>query len=89
MYTMQEGCVMSTTISMRMPESLAEQLELLAKAMGRSRSFVAVEAIQAYVREQAWQVQEIQNALQEADAGDFAAEDDASGVIRKWASHAG
>ncbi len=89
MYTMQEGCVMSTTISMRMPESLAEQLELLAKAMGRSRSFVAVEAIQAYVREQAWQVQEIQNALQEADAGDFAAEDDASGVIRKWAGHAG
>lgn len=63
---------MSTTISMRLPENLARQLEVLAKAMGRSRSFVAAEAIQSYVREQAWQVREMQDAVKEADAGDFA-----------------
>lgn len=80
---------MSTTISMRLPETLAQQLEVLAKAMGRSRSFVAAEAIQSYVREQAWQVQEIQDAVKEADAGDFATPAETQAAFGKWLNNAG
>ncbi len=74
---------MSTTISMRVDEELVHQLDLLATAMGRSRTYVVSEAIQAYVREQAWQVREIQDALREADAGDFANEAEVDSVLSK------
>ena len=74
---------------MRLPENLARQLEVLAKAMGRSRSFVAAEAIQSYVREQAWQVQEMQDAVKEADAGDFATPAETQAAFGKWLSNAG
>ena len=80
---------MSTTISMRVDEELVHQLDLLASSMGRSRTYVVSEAIQAYVREQAWQVQEIRDALQEAEAGDFADEADVGAVMTKWRNHAG
>jgi RHH-type rel operon transcriptional repressor/antitoxin RelB len=80
---------MSTTISMRLPENLVQQLEVLAKAMGRSRSFVAAEAIQSYVREQAWQVQEMQDAVKEADAGDFATPAETQAAFGKWLNNAG
>ncbi len=80
---------MSTTISMRLPENLVQQLEVLAKAMGRSRSFVAAEAIQSYVREQAWQVQEMQDAVKEADAGDFATPAETQAAFGNWLNNAG
>ena len=80
---------MSTTISMRVDDELVHQLDRLASSMGRSRTYVVSEAIQAYVREQAWQVQEIQDALREAEAGDFAEEADVDAVMNKWRGHAG
>lgn len=80
---------MSTTISMRVDDELVHQLDLLASSMGRSRTYVVSEAIQAYVREQAWQVQEIRDALREAEAGDFAEEADVDAVMNKWRGHAG
>lgn len=80
---------MSTTISMRVDDALAHQLDLLANSMGRSRTYVVTEAIQAYVREQAWQVQEIQDALREAEAGDFANTAEVDAVMGKWRDHAG
>ncbi|RZU48098.1 putative transcriptional regulator [Fluviicoccus keumensis] len=80
---------MSTTISMRVDDELVHQLDLLATSMGRSRSYVVSEAIQAYVREQAWQVKEIQEALREADAGDFADAAEVNAVLSKWSAHAG
>lgn len=80
---------MSTTISMRVDDELVHQLDRLASSMGRSRTYVVSEAIQAYVREQAWQVQEIQDALREAEAGDFAEEADVDAVMNKRRGHAG
>ena len=80
---------MSTTISMRVDDELVHQLDRLASSMGRSRTYVVSEAIKAYVREQAWQVQEIQDALREAEAGDFAEEADVDAVMNKWRGHAG
>ncbi len=80
---------MSTTISMRVDDELVHQLDLLASSMGRSRTYVVSEAIQAYVREQAWQVQEIRDALRETEAGDFAEETDVDAVMNKWRGHAG
>lgn len=79
---------MSTTLSMRVNDELAHQLDLLAASMGRSRTYVVTEALQAYVREQAWQVQEIRDALREAEAGDFAGDAETGAVFAKWSGDA-
>ena len=74
----------STTISVRLEPAVKERLEQLADATHRSKSFLAAEAIRAFVELNEWQVQEIQAALKEADAGDFAKPGDADKVRRKW-----
>ena len=75
---------MSTTITIRLEAELKERLESLAAATQRSRSFLATEAIRDFVELNEWQVGEIQAAIKEADAGDFASEQEVNGVFSKW-----
>lgn len=58
-------------MSVRLSDNLSAQLEALAKATGRTKSFLAGQAIEDYIAREAWQVAEIEQALREADAGDF------------------
>ena len=76
-----------TSMSMRLPDELATQLGALAEATGRTKSFLAVQAIQDFVEREAWQVAEIKQALLEAEAGDFAADEEMAtlGVCRIFA----
>ena len=59
----------SVTIAVRTSRERKEQLETLAENMGRSTSYLADEAIAAYLKENAWQVEAIGKAVAEADAG--------------------
>ncbi|VEA61032.1 Ribbon-helix-helix protein, copG family [Serratia plymuthica] len=65
-----------SVMSVRLPEELSEQLEALAKATGRTKSFLAGQAIRDFINREAWQIAEIQQAITEADKGDFAADDE-------------
>lgn len=65
----------TTTITVRMPESMKDQLEKLARATGRQRTYLALEAIRKYLEVEAWQVAEIQEAVGRADAGEFASDE--------------
>ena len=76
---------MSATMTIRLDDDVKDKLEQLAEATHRSRSYLAAEAIASYVEINDWQIREIQAALQEADAGDFASDDDVAAVQRKWA----
>ncbi|MCK1787537.1 MULTISPECIES: CopG family ribbon-helix-helix protein [Pseudomonas] len=77
-----------SVMSLRIPEDIADTLASLAKATGRSKSFLAVDAIREYLTREAWQIEEIQKALQEADAGDFASTADVKAIADKWRKHA-
>lgn len=59
-------------MSLRLPDDLANSLAHLAKATGRSKSFLAVDALKEYLAREAWQIDEIQKALTKTEAGDFA-----------------
>ncbi|KAA5844252.1 ribbon-helix-helix protein, CopG family [Pseudomonas chlororaphis] len=61
-----------SVMSLRLPDDVANSLAHLAKATGRSKSFLAVDALKEYLAREAWQIDEIQKALTEAEAGDFA-----------------
>jgi len=80
---------MSEVMTIRVDRKTKNRLEKLAKAMERSKSYVAVEAIRAYIELNEWQITEIGAALKEADAGDFASEAEVEAVRRKWRRGAG
>ena len=71
-------------ISIRLPDELANQLDVLAEATGRTKSFLAVQAIQGFVAREAWQAAEIKKGLSEADAGDFASDEENAALDAKW-----
>lgn len=72
------------TLSLRVPQTIIEQLGLLADATGKSRNFIAVQAMRDFIEREAWQVAEIQQAIKEADAGEFATEEEVQAVFTKW-----
>ena len=58
------------TLSVRVPVEIRDQLEHLSDATGRTKSFLASEAIESYLATQAWQVDAIQKAVEKADSKD-------------------
>lgn len=76
-------------ISMRLPDELSDQLNTLAIATGRTKSFLAGQAIRDYIERESWQIAEITQAILEADAGDFASEEEVSAISAKWERNAG
>lgn len=72
------------TLNVRLPVDLASQLEALTKATGRTKSFLTVEALRNYIEAQAWQVQDIQAGLQEADNDEFATAEEVNNFFAKY-----
>ena len=73
----------SSVLTLRLDAKLKKQLDRLSKSMNRSRSFVAAQAIQEFVSVNEWQINEIKKGLAEADAGDFASEEEMQQTIRR------
>ena len=80
---------MSATVTIRLESELKQRLEHLAGAMQRSKSFLAAQAIRDFVDLNEWQVQEIEQAVVEADRGEFASDQDVAAVFGKWGVRAG
>ena len=76
-------------MTIRVDRTTRKRLEKLARATERTKSYLAAEAIRAYVDLNEWQITEIKAALKEADAGDFASEREVQAVMRKWRRGAG
>jgi predicted transcriptional regulator len=76
--------IMSTTITIRLEDEVKARLDRLAESTERSKSFLAAEAIREFVENNEWQIGEVRAALREADAGDFASDEDVEALARKW-----
>ena len=74
----------STTMTIRLEPGLKSRLDLLATATHRSRSFLAAAAVREFVDLNEWQIQELNDAIEEADAGDFADDREVTALVRKW-----
>ncbi|MCK9297211.1 MAG: CopG family ribbon-helix-helix protein [Desulfobulbaceae bacterium] len=74
----------TTTISVRLPKELAEQLTSLAQSTKRTKSFCAVEAIKNYLRQEAWQIAAIEEGLRSADAGRMIDHEDVKNWVASW-----
>ena len=75
---------MSTTMTIRLEDEVKDRLDRLADSTNRSKSYLAAEAIREFVETNEWQIAEIREALEEADAGDFASDKDLAALSKKW-----
>lgn len=78
----------SSVLTLRLDARLKKQLDRLSKSMNRTPSFVAAEAIREYVELNEWQIEQVKEALVEADKGDFASAANVSRVVKKWTRRA-
>ena len=74
----------TTVLSVRIDARTRKQLESLAGRARRSKSFLAAEAIAAFVDAEHWQLDEIQAGVKELDAGRGLAHADVSTWLRSW-----
>ena len=75
---------MSTTLSIRLDTHTKARLDALAKRARRSKSFLAAEAIAAFVEAESWQLDEIQRGLTELDRGHGVPHKDVAKWLRSW-----
>lgn len=78
----------SSTMTIRLEDEMKDRLEQLAESTHRSKSYLAAEAIREYLANNEWQIAEVGAALREADAGDFASDNEVAAVADKWKTDA-
>jgi RHH-type transcriptional regulator, rel operon repressor / antitoxin RelB len=74
------------SLNVRLPESTHARLAQLTRATGRTKSFLAVEALDAYIDQQNWQIAEVRAGLEEASRGEFATEQEMQAIFAKYAN---
>ena len=72
------------TINVHLPEALYKQIEELASATARTKSFLAVDALTQYVQNESWQIRDIHEGIKEAGAGEFASDKQVKAVFAKY-----
>jgi RHH-type rel operon transcriptional repressor/antitoxin RelB len=82
MYTGEHN--MSETLSIRLDTATKQRLDALAKRSRRSKSFLAAEAIAAYVESGEWQLAEIRHAIAELDAGHTVSQEKVASWLNSW-----
>ncbi len=75
---------MTTTLSVRLDIETKKRLEVLAKRARRSKSFLAAEAIVAFVEAESWQLDEIQLGLRGLDEGRGVPHKEVAKWLRSW-----
>jgi predicted transcriptional regulator len=71
MYTKEHRLRMSsTTLTIRVDNAVKKRLEKLSRSTGRSRSYLAAEAIGEYVDINEWQIAGIKRAIVSLDRGE-------------------
>lgn len=73
----------STTMTIRVTPDLKEKLGRLARSTRRSSSFLAVEAVEAYVNRELQIIEGIQQGLSDMHAGRVSPHDDAMAEARQ------
>jgi len=74
------------TINVRLPEALYNQIDELAKATARTKTYLAIDALTHYVQRGSWQIRDIHDGVQEAEAGEFATDDQVKAVFAKYSA---
>jgi RHH-type transcriptional regulator, rel operon repressor / antitoxin RelB len=76
----------STTFTVRVNPEVKKRLEKLAKSTGRSRSFLAAEALNDYLEVNEWQVAGVKEAIASLDRGEGVPHEEVKDWVKSWGS---
>jgi predicted transcriptional regulator len=74
----------STTFTVRVEPEVKKRLETLAKSTGRTRSFLAAEALNEYLDVNEWQVAGVKRAMASLDHGDGVPHQEVKDWVNSW-----
>ena len=74
----------STTVTVRVEPEVKKRLAKLAKSTGRTRSFLAAEALNEYLDVNEWQVAGIKRAIASLDRGEGVSHKDVRNWVNSW-----
>ncbi|MDQ6700284.1 MAG: CopG family ribbon-helix-helix protein [Acidobacteriota bacterium] len=75
---------MTETLSIRIDAQTKKRLDALSKRSKRSKSFLAAEAIAAYVNSEEWQLGEIQARIAELESNREVSHEKVSKWLNSW-----
>jgi RHH-type rel operon transcriptional repressor/antitoxin RelB len=75
---------MTETLSIRLDSATKQRLDVLSRQSRRSKSFLAAEAIAAYLEQEEWQLGEVQAAVGELDAGQAISHEEVATWLKSW-----
>ncbi len=73
----------TTVVTARIGAALKAKLEALSRATKRSKSYLAAEAIAAYVELNEWQIAEIEAGIAELDRGEVLSDEEAEELYER------
>jgi len=77
----KETAMASEQFSLRIPAETKNRLEELAQATGRTKAFLALDAIEKYLEVEAWQIRAIQQGIKDIDNNEFVSIDE---IQKEW-----
>ena len=78
----------SVKISFLTDKANRDALDTIATALDRDRSYILNEAITAYLETQQWHLKDARKAIEEADAGNFASDQEVQQAFAKYKRNA-
>ncbi|NAT15264.1 hypothetical protein [Pseudomonas syringae] len=79
-----------TGISLNLPEALSNSLSDLARTNGQTVSYLAMDVLRDYIKHERALTAQIERAVEEADQGKFATDDQVALMrARRWSKNAG
>ena len=74
----------TSTMTLRVSDELKAKLDRYAQLTGRSMSYVAATAVEEYLSWRVPQLEDLEHAIKDADAGKFASTEEVERVFRKY-----
>jgi RHH-type rel operon transcriptional repressor/antitoxin RelB len=75
---------MTATLSIRIDAETKKRLDALSRQAKRSKSFLAAEAIAAYVESEEWQLGELQAGIAELESGQSVSHEKVAKWLNSW-----
>jgi predicted transcriptional regulator len=72
------------SVTFRLDAAKRQELDAVAQALDRDRSWVLAEAVEAYLDVHRWQVTQIREGLRQAEAGEFASDEEVAAAFGRW-----
>lgn len=72
------------SVTFRLDAEKRTELDAVAKALDRDRSYVLNQAVGAYLEAHRWQLDHIHEGIRQADAGEFASDEEVAAAFDRW-----